>query len=68
MKITRYFFIAASLLTMLTACDSDLEKITFNPENAAPGQLTASETSIELTAAKTKQEVLTLKWGKSEYV
>jgi hypothetical protein len=67
MKITRYFFIAASLLTMLTACDSDLEKITFNPENAAPGQLTASETSIELTAAKTKQEVLTLKWGKSEY-
>ncbi len=67
MKITRYFFIAASLLTMLTACDSDLEKIQYNPDNAAPGQLTASETTIELTAAKTKQEVLTLTWGKSEY-
>lgn len=67
MKITRYFFFAASLVTLLTACDSDLEKITFNPDNAVPGQLTASESTIELTAAKTKQEVLTLTWGKSEY-
>ena len=67
MKPTRYFFVAAAMLTMLTACDSDLEKITFNPENAAPGQLIASETTIELTAAKTKQDVLTLTWGKSQY-
>ena len=67
MKITRYFFIAASLLTMLTACDSDLEKVTYNPENATPGKLTASETVIELTAAKTKQDVLTFTWDKSDY-
>ena len=67
MKITRYFFVAASLLTMLTACNSDLEKITFNPDNAAAGQLTADKTIVELTAASTKQEVLTLTWGKSEY-
>lgn len=67
MKLSRYFIVAASMVTMLTACDSDMDKTTFNPENAAAGQLIASETNIELTAAKTKQEVLTLKWGKSEY-
>lgn len=67
MKITKYFLAAASLLMCLTACDSDLDMLQYNPENAAPGELTASESVIELTAAKTKQEVLTLAWGASEY-
>lgn len=67
MKITRYFIAAASLLTMLTACNSDLEKVTYHPANATKGQLAASQTDIRLTAASTKQDVMTLTWGKSDF-
>ncbi|MBP3248365.1 MAG: SusF/SusE family outer membrane protein [Prevotella sp.] len=67
MKITRYFIAAATMLMALTACNSDLEKVTYNPANATSGQLTASETDIRLTAATTKQDVLTLTWGESNF-
>ena len=67
MKITKYFIAAVAALATLTACDSDLEKVVYNPENAQPGQLVASESEIRLTAANTKQEVLTLTWGASQY-
>ena len=67
MKITKYFIAAVAALATLTACDSDLEKVVYSPENAKPGQLVASESDIRLTAANTKQEVLTLTWGASEY-
>lgn len=68
MKITRYFMAAALLLTM-TACDSDLEKVVYNPESATPGTLTAVDgvTDIVLTAANKKSDVLTLEWGESDF-
>lgn len=67
MKITRYFIAAATMLMTLTACNSDLEKITYNPADATIGQLTASESDIRLTAATTKQDVLTLTWGEASF-
>lgn len=69
MKITRYFMAAAALLLTMTACDSDLEKVVYNPQNASSGTLAAAEgvTDIHLTAANNKSEVLTLQWGKSEF-
>lgn len=67
MKVTKYFIAAAALLTSLTACNSDIERVTYNPGSSSKGELTASETDIRLTAATTKQEVLTLSWGKSDF-
>lgn len=67
MKITRYIIAAAAMLTTLTACNSDIEKVTYNPSSASSGQLVASETDIHLTAATTKQEVLDLNWGESDF-
>ena len=67
MKITRYFISAVAMLVSLTACDSDLEQIKYNPANASNGVLTASETDIHLTAASTKKDVLTLNWGKTDF-
>ena len=67
MKITRYLIAAAAMLTTLTACDSDLEKVVYNPADATVGSLTADVTDIQLTAASTKKEVLTLSWGKSDF-
>ena len=67
MKLTKYFMAAAALLTTLTACDSDLEKVVYNPADAQVGSLTVNATDIQLTAASTKQDVLTLSWGKSEF-
>jgi len=67
MKITRYFISAVAILASLTACNSDIEQIKYNPANASNGALTASVTDIRLTAASTKQNVLTLNWGKSDF-
>ena len=67
MKITRYLIAAAAMLTTLTACDSDLEKVVYNPADATVGSLTADVTDIQLTAASTKKDVLTLSWGKSDF-
>lgn len=67
MKITRYFISAVAMLASLTACNSDIEQIKYNPANASNGALTASATDIRLTAASTKQNVLTLNWGKSDF-
>jgi len=67
MKITRYFIAAVTVLASLTSCESDIEQVKYNPANAEKGELTASETDIRLTAASTKQDVLTLSWGKSDF-
>lgn len=67
MKITRYFISAVAMLVSLTACNSDIEQMKYNPANASNGVLTASETDIRLTAASTKKDVLTLNWGGSDF-
>lgn len=67
MKIMKYFIAAAAIITSLTACNSDLDKTTFDPSKLASGELQASESVIELNAANTKEDVLTLAWGASDF-
>lgn len=60
---------AAAILATLTACDSDLERLVYNPADAEVGSLTVADgiTDIQLTAASTKKDVLTLNWGESDF-
>lgn len=69
MKLHKYLFAAAASLMMFTACDSDLEGVTYNPndENVKSGEITASASDIVLTAATNKQTVLELNWSKSNF-
>lgn len=57
------------MLMTATACDSDLNGVTYNPndENVKSGTLTASQTNIVLTAATNKQNVLDLNWTESDF-
>lgn len=69
MKLHKYLFAAAVLLMSMTACDSDLDGVTYDPnnENVKSGELTASSNNIVLTAATNKQTVLDLSWSKSDF-
>lgn len=69
MKLHKYLFAAAALLISITACDSDLDGVTYDPnnENVKSGELTASSNNIVLTAATNKQTVLDLSWSKSDF-
>ena len=69
MKLHKYLFAAAASLMMFTACDSDLDGITYDPnnENVKSGELTASANDIVLTAATNKQTVLELSWSESDF-
>lgn len=69
MKLHKYLFAAAALLMSMTACDSDLDGVTYDPnnENVKSGELTASSNNIVLTAATNKQTVLDLSWSKSDF-
>ena len=69
MKLYKYLFAAATSLMMFTACESDLDGVTYDPnnENVKSGELTASASDIVLTAATNKQTVLELSWSKSDF-
>ena len=69
MKLHKYLFAAVASLMMFTACESDLDGVTYDPnnENVKSGELTASASDIVLTAATNKQTVLELSWSKSDF-
>lgn len=69
MKLHKYLFAAAAFFMTVTACDSDLNGVTYDPnnENVKSGELTASADNIVLTAATNKQIVLDLSWSKSDF-
>ena len=69
MKLHKYLFAAAASLMMFSACESDLDGVTYDPNNVnvKSGEITASANDIVLTAATNKETVLELSWSKSDF-
>jgi len=69
MKLYKYLFTAAALLMLFSACESDLDGVTYDPNNVnvKSGEITASANDIVLTAATNKETVLELSWSKSDF-
>lgn len=68
MKLTRYIT-ALGLSLLFTACESDLEKVTFNPDTATPSTIKVEGEMQELytlDANHANADLLTLSWSKPD--
>ena len=62
-----YSYIAAlGAVLLLNACDSDLEKVTYNSAEAVPAALEEIKTSCVLENKKADEVALTLNWTAPE--
>lgn len=57
--------ISTSIFTLLlcTACESDLEQVTYSSENAIPSTLSSLNDSYILESKNASQEAFTLTWS-----
>lgn len=66
MKLTNYISICGIALCLLSACDSDLEKVTYDRDAVKPAILQEIETSYTLEAEKAEATAVTFQWSKPE--
>lgn len=67
MKIYKYISLIVLSLFALASCESDLDKVTFNPDNVVASKLNPLEASYTLSEEK-KDEVLdTIRWSATEF-
>lgn len=66
MKLANYISICSLALCLLSACNSDLEKITYNENAVKPAVLEKPEASYILEAENANQLALTFRWSKPE--
>lgn len=61
--------ISTSIFTLLlcTACESDLEQVTYSSENAIPSTLSSLNDSYILESKNASQEAFTLTWELSGF-
>lgn len=67
MKAIKYLFMFTLLLGSLVSCDSDLEKITVNTDEAVVGALKADATTIVMDVQQREEVVVKLTWDKADY-
>lgn len=66
MKLANYISICGIALCLLSACDSDLEKITYDQDAVKPAILQEIEASYTLAAEKAEETAVTFQWSKPE--
>lgn len=61
--------ISTSIFTLLlcTACESDLEQVTYSSENAIPSTLSSLNDNYILESKNASQEAFTLTWSPSGF-
>lgn len=62
MKMIKYIFMTLSMLLVFAACSDD-DKLIYNPNNVAPGQLADIAPSYVLTMEQANEIVQTFNWG-----
>lgn len=67
MKAIKYLFMFTLLLGSLVSCDSDLEKITVNTDEAVVGALKADATTIVMDVQQREEVAVKLTWDKTDY-
>lgn len=67
MKAIKYLLSLTLLLGSLVSCDSDLDKITVNSDQAEVSTLKADNTTVVMEAKKREEVAVKLTWGKTDY-
>lgn len=66
MKLVNYISICGIALGLLSACDSDLEKVTYDQDAVKPAVLQEIAASYTLAAEKAEETAITFQWSKPE--
>lgn len=66
MKLTNYISICGIALGLLSACDSDLEKVTYDQGAMKPAVLQEIASSYTLKAEKAEETAIIFQWSKPE--
>lgn len=66
MKLKKYIYALALPVVLLCSCDSDLDEITYNPEQNVAAVLESIDASYVLKMDDAEETAITFKWAKPE--